>query len=719
MIAVPLFSIPPIISLLPLRTMDKLSSIAKFKASCPFLGRTKTSTLRTLCTSTSPRYPSLSRLTEKATECPVMGPALQLRSGQMAAGYASLAGTAEFNKIPEHKGVLASPSAASAEKCPHASKALAAARMAEDLANLKNEKSAKAASAPSTSKAPATAAGCPFHAATAKETKRKSTPGGFDYEQFYTTELEKKHQDASYRYFNNINRMANKFPIAHTGNVKDEVEVWCANDYLGMGNNPIVLETMQYVGLARASMLFFTHAIGRSRTLNTYGHGAGGTRNIAGNTGMHLALEEELAQLHRKDAALVFSSCYVANDATLTTLGSKLPGCVYFSDTMNHASMIQGMRHSGAKRVIFKHNDLQDLEAKLAQYPKETPKIICFESVYSMCGSIGPIAEICDLAEQYGALTFLDEVHAVGLYGPHGAGVAEHLDYELQKRAGQSPEPIKGSVMDRIDIITGTLGKAYGAVGGYIAGSMDFVDTIRSYAAGFIFTTSLPPINMAGARASISYQRLFNGDRQLKQLNVRDLKGRFEALDIPVVPGPSHIVPVLVGDAALARLASDTLLAKHNVYVQAINYPTVARGEERLRFTVTPGHNMEQIARLAQAVDQTFTELGMKRTSEWRAEGGRASVGMPDAQPVEPIWTDEQLGLLDGTAPRTLKAGQERVVDARAVRITREKFNNLLGPGEEGVDMDVGVAQVVEAVAPGLTLPTPPLEASIPTAVSA
>lgn len=194
-----------------------------------------------------------------------------------------------------------------------------------------------------------------------------------------------------------------------------------------------------------------------SRTLNAYGHGAGGTRNIAGNTGMHLALEEELAQLHRKPAALVFSSCYVANDATLTTLGSKLPGCVYFSDSMNHASMIVGMRHSGAKRVIWKHNDLQDLEMKLAQYPKETPKIIAFESVYSMCGSIGPISEICDLAEKYGALTFLDEVHAVGLYGPHGAGVAEHLDWNAQKAAGMNPEPVKGSVMDRVDIITGKL----------------------------------------------------------------------------------------------------------------------------------------------------------------------------------------------------------------------------------------------------------------------
>lgn len=228
--------------------------------------------------------------------------------------------------------------------------------------------------------------------------------------------------------------------------------------------------------------------------------------------------------------------------------------------------------------------------------------------------------------------------------------------------------------------VLGTLGKAYGAVGGYIAGSNDFVDMIRSYASGFIFTTSLPPANMAGARASISYQKEFIGDRQLMQINVRELKSRLEALDIPVVPGPSHIIPVLIGDAALARLASDTLLEKHNVYVQAINYPTVARGDERLRFTVTPGHNIEQIARLAKAVDQIFTELGIKRTTAWKAEGGRAGVGMPNAAPVEPIWTDAQLGLVDGTAPKLLKPGDQRPVDARAIAVTREKFNDLLGP---------------------------------------
>jgi 5-aminolevulinate synthase len=291
---------------------------------------------------------------------------------------------------------------------------------------------------------------------------------------------------------------------------------------------------------------------------------------------------------------------------------------------MNHASMIQGMRHSGAKRVIFKHNDLVDLEAKLQQYPKETPKIIAFESVYSMCGSIGPISAICDLAKKYGALTFLDEVHAVGLYGPRGAGVAEHLDYDAHQAAGQSPDAIPGTVMDRVDIITGTLGKAYGAVGGYIAGSADFVDMIRSYAPGFIFTTSLPPVTVSGAHASVAYQKAYNGDRQLKQRNVAVVKAGMEARGIPVVPGPSHIIPVLVGDAALAKAASDRLLTDHNIYVQSINYPTVARGEERLRFTVTPRHTLEQMDRLVRAVDDVWAQLGIKRLPEWQAEGGRA-----------------------------------------------------------------------------------------------
>ncbi|KAH9482595.1 mitochondrial 5-aminolevulinate synthase [Psilocybe cubensis] len=653
--------------------MDKLSSLTRFKKSCPFLGKTKTATLRSLSTASSPRYPSLSALTERATKCPVMGPALNVRSKEIVAGYASVAANVDVEKIHKEKGVFPPPGA-TVEMCPHASAARAAAVMADDLASAA---AAKKGSKAKSDAEVAAAAGCPFHAKAAEDARKAAAAAaapvpapshkakhhtGFDYESFYVNELDKKHKDNSYRYFNNINRLAAKFPIAHTASVKDEVEVWCANDYLGMGNNPVVLETMH-------------------RTLDKYGHGAGGTRNIAGNGAMHLALEQELANLHRKEAALVFSSCYVANDATLSTLGSKLPGCVYFSDTMNHASMIQGMRHSGAKRVLFKHNDLEDLESKLKQYPKETPKIIAFESVYSMCGSIGPIKEICDLAEQYGALTFLDEVHAVGLYGPRGAGVAEHLDYDAQAAAGDSPFPIKGSVMDRVDIITGTLGKAYGAVGGYIAGSVDFVDMIRSYAPGFIFTTSLPPATVAGARASVVYQKNYVGDRQLKQVNVREVKRRFAELDIPVVPGPSHIVPVLVGDAALAKAASDKLLAEHDIYVQSINYPTVARGEERLRITVTPRHTLEQMEGLVSAVDQVFTELGINRLKDWKLVGGRAGVGLADgSEEVAPIWTDKQVGLLDGTTPPTLRNGEKAIVDSDAVAKARAVFDPLLGP---------------------------------------
>ncbi|KAG6817218.1 mitochondrial 5-aminolevulinate synthase [Tephrocybe sp. NHM501043] len=651
--------------------MDKLSSLTRFKASCPYLGRTKTSTLRTLSTSASTRFPSLSGLTERATKCPVMGPALTVRSKEMVAGYASVAGKADVEKIHKDQGVFP-PAGATIEMCPHASAARAAARMADDLAAAAKLKAKHDAS--KKVKTDAATAGCPFHQQKAAAKPKASVPGGFDYEAFYVNELDKKHKDASYRYFNNINRLAAKFPVAHTGEVKDEVEVWCANDYLGMGNNPIVLETMH-------------------RTLDKYGHGAGGTRNIAGNGAMHLGLEQEVAALHRKPAALVFSSCYVANDATLSTLGTKLPGCVFFSDSMNHASMIQGMRHSPAKRVIFKHNNLEDLENKLKQYPKETPKIIAFESVYSMCGSIGPIKEICDLADKYGALTFLDEVHAVGLYGPRGAGVAEHLDYDAHKAAGESPDAIPGSVMDRIDIITGTLGKAYGAVGGYIAGSDDFVDMIRSYAPGFIFTTSLPPATVAGARASVAYQKAYVGDRQLKQVNVREVKRRFAELDIPVVPGPSHIVPVLVGDAALAKAASDKLLSEHNIYVQSINYPTVAVGEERLRITVTPRHTLEQMSKLVSAVDKIFTELEINRTQDWKALGGRAGVGLPGATDVvEPIWNDEQLGLLDNTTPKTLRTGDKAVVDRTAASVARARFNTLLGKVEDAPRKSAGLA---------------------------
>jgi len=286
------------------------------------------------------------------------------------------------------------------------------------------------------------------------------------------------------------------------------------------------------------------------------------------------------------------------------------------------------------------------------------------------------------LADKYGALTFLDEVHAVGLYGPRGAGVAEHLDYDAHQAASENSEPIKGSVMDRIDIITGTLGKSYGAVGGYIAGSDDFVDMIRSYAPGFIFTTSLPPATVAGAQASVAYQKAYVGDRQLKQINVREVKRRFAEIDVPVVPGPSHIVPVLVGDAALAKAASDKLLTEHNIYVQSINYPTVAVGEERLRITVTPRHTLEQMDKLVRAVDKIFTELKINRLQDWKAVGGRAGVGLPGAVIEEPMWTDKQMGLEDGTAPETLRDNEKVVVDRKAVMAARARFNRLLGPIE-------------------------------------
>lgn len=479
---------------------------------------------------------------------------------------------------------------------------------------------------PPTAQKPSTAK--PAHLATPNATHGTK----FDYEGFYHNELDKKHKDKSYRYFNNINRMAKEFPRAHLASKEEKVTVWCSNDYLGMGRNPHVLKSMH-------------------ETLDNYGAGAGGTRNISGHNQHAVGLEDTVAKLHAKEAALVFSSCYVANDATLATLGSKLPNCVILSDSLNHASMIQGIRHSGAKKMVFKHNDLADLEAKLQSIPAETPKIIAFESVYSMCGSIGPIEGICDLAEKYGAITFLDEVHAVGMYGPHGAGVAEHLDYEAHK-AGKP----QGTVQDRIDIITGTLGKAYGCVGGYIAGSAKLVDTIRSLAPGFIFTTSLPPATMAGAKAAIEYQANYQGDRRLQQLHTRAVKDALDAKDIPVISNPSHIVPLLVGDAEVARKASDLLLEDWGIYVQAINYPTVPVGQERLRITPTPGHVREYREHLVEAVDAVWNQLGIKRTSEWAAEGGFIGVGVEGKQAEEPLWTDEQLEV--DNVLKELKAGQ-------------------------------------------------------------
>lgn len=457
----------------------------------------------------------------------------------------------------------------------------------------------------------------------AKTQKTAQSSAAFNYEAFYGAELDKKHQDKSYRYFNNINRLAQEFPKAHMDNAAERVTVWCSNDYLGMGGNRQVVDVMK-------------------KTLDNYGCGAGGTRNISGHNKHAVELEQAIAKLHAKPAALVFSSCYVANDATLSTLGSKLPGCVYLSDSSNHASMIQGIRHSGARKIVFRHNSLADLETKLQAIPAGVPKIIAFESVYSMCGSIAPIKEICDLADKYGALTFLDEVHAVGMYGPNGAGVAEHLDYEAH---ASGKRHLDANVMSRIDIITGTLGKAYGCVGGYIAGSTKLVDMIRSHAPGFIFTTTLPPAIMAGAKTAIEYQMASNADRCKQQEHTRYVKSKLEALDIPVIPNPSHIIPILVGDPERVKAASDMLLLEHDIYVQPINYPTVPRGEERLRITPTPGHHQQFADKLVGALQSVWQNLELRRTSEWAAVGGHAGVGFAAETPQQPMWTDSQLGL--------------------------------------------------------------------------
>ncbi|KAJ2399366.1 mitochondrial 5-aminolevulinate synthase, partial [Coemansia sp. RSA 2559] len=454
----------------------------------------------------------------------------------------------------------------------------------------------------------------------------------FDYEGLYQAKLGKKHADKSYRYFNNINRLAAKYPRAHTAKASNIVTVWCSNDYLGQSKHPTVTDAMK-------------------SALDTYGAGAGGTRNIAGNSELHLRLEAELATLHRKEAALVFSSCFVANDATISTLCSALPECVIFSDQMNHASMIQGIRNSRARKHVFRHNDLEHLEQLLAQYPRATPKLVAFESVYSMSGTVGRIPEICALAKKYGAITFLDEVHAVGMYGPHGAGVAEHYDYDASLKA-PAGKAIAGSVLDQVDIITGTLGKAFGIVGGYIAASSSLVDMIRSYAPGFIFTTSLPPPISAGAVASIQYLSTSQRERFLQQTHTRELKADLDSAGIPVVPNPSHIVPVLVGDAELAKRASDMLLSDHSIYVQSINYPTVPVGQERLRITPGPGHDAFMRARLVSALDSVWTTLGLKRSADWEREGGRCGVGESRADSelhvgwkrgVEHVWEDHQL----------------------------------------------------------------------------
>ncbi|SCU95609.1 LANO_0E10836g1_1 [Lachancea nothofagi CBS 11611] len=462
----------------------------------------------------------------------------------------------------------------------------------------------------------------------------------FDYDGLFEHEVRKKRVDKSYRFFNNINRLAKEFPMAHRQTEEDKVTVWCSNDYLALSKNQQVVDVMK-------------------RILDKYGAGAGGTRNIAGHNQHALRLEAEVAALHKKEGALVFSSCFVANDAVISLLGQKLKDLVIFSDELNHASMIVGIKHASTTKHIFKHNDLDHLEQLLASYPRSTPKLIAFESVYSMSGSVADIGKICDLAEKYGALTFLDEVHAVGLYGPHGAGVAEHCDFESHRKAGIA-SPNYRTVMDRVDMITGTLGKSFGTVGGYVAGSLRLIDWLRSYAPGFIFTTSLPPAVMAGAAEAIRFQRSHLDLRQAQQRHTAYVKKGLADLDIPVIPNPSHIVPILIGNPDLARQASEILMDKHRIYVQAINFPTVARGTERLRITPTPGHTDDLSDILLEAVDDVFNTLQLPRVRDWEMQGGLLGVGQAEYDAAPNLWTQEQLQLTNGDLQPNVK---EPIID--------------------------------------------------------
>jgi 5-aminolevulinate synthase len=400
-----------------------------------------------------------------------------------------------------------------------------------------------------------------------------------NYDQIFESAIDRLHAEGRYRVFVDILRNKGKFPNArcfagHNG--PKPITVWCSNDYLCMGQHPKVIVAME-------------------EALHDVGAGSGGTRNIGGNTHYHVELEEELADLHDKQGALLFTSGYVSNEATLATLAKLLPNCIVYSDALNHASMIAGIRNSGCEKRVFRHNDLEHLEELLAQSDPEVAKLIAFESVYSMDGDVAPIAAICDLADKYNALTYCDEVHAVGMYGARGGGITE-----------------RDNVADRVTIIEGTLGKAFGVMGGYIAADQKIIDVVRSYAPGFIFTTSISPVLAAGVLASVRHLKGSSVERDAQQANAQMLKDMFNDAGLPVMPSVTHIVPLMVGDPVKAKKISDILLAEYGVYVQPINYPTVPRGTERLRFTPGPEHNEAMMRELTDALSEIWDRMELR-----------------------------------------------------------------------------------------------------------
>lgn len=399
-----------------------------------------------------------------------------------------------------------------------------------------------------------------------------------NYHNYFEAALTRLKDGGNYRVFANLERHCGNFPHATSrGDKTKHVTIWCSNDYLGMGQHPAVISAMH-------------------TALDTLGAGAGGTRNISGTTFEHVRLETALADLHGKEQALLFTSGYVSNWAALGTLAAKIPDCLVLSDALNHASMIEGIRHSKAECQIWRHNDVDHLAELLAAQPIDRPKLIAFESVYSMDGDIAPIAEICHLAEKYGAMTYLDEVHAVGLYGPRGGGISE-----------------REGLMDRITVIEGTLGKAYGVMGGYIAASAALCDFVRSFSSGFIFTTALPPAVAAGARASIEHLKASDAERVAQQANVAAVRAGLDAVGIPHIDNPSHIIPVMVGDPVKCKYLSDILLEDHGIYIQPINYPTVPKGTERLRITPSPVHSADDISRLILALEILWKQCQLAR----------------------------------------------------------------------------------------------------------